>query len=510
MFSKQTFEYGYFEVRAKIPNQGKVLWPAFWLWNGGGSAYREVDVFEFGDTKTANQMGMNEHLAQALDGGYLAPNHHTDTSGAIINDYPDNFVIKSGGDVTSNFHTYAVKWSPNSVVWYADDQPVRTLAGHAPHLDMSLIADIAISPWNGDPDNLLPANYEIDYIRAYRSQSNEFMWQWGNGGSHQIHWWNMNPTDRYLSGKFQGNGNAQLLVIAENQWGWVQMMNFTGSSWDTPWGNNGTDKIHWWDINRDDKYIIGDFLGLGRDQLLAVNDDNGWSQLMSYDNSLSDWGTPWGNSGNGKIAWWDMNEQDQYVAGDFAGLGYDQLLAIDYADGWAQLIAYYGGSWHTIWGNNGNGEIGGWHISPGDHFLAGDFDGKGRKQLMAIATNRWQYAGLLQFSGGVWNGVWSNSGSGKIHWWDMNPTDEYFVGNFDGGKQDQLLATSIHGWSQLMSYSGSDWDTPWGNDGGGTIDLWYMHPSDKYVPGDFNGHSQADLFAVATNGWAHLMGRRLP
>jgi hypothetical protein len=66
------------------------------------------------------------------------------------------------------------------------------------------------------------------------------------------------------------------------------MMNFTGSSWDTPWGNNGTDKIHWWDINRDDKYIIGDFLGLGRDQLLAVNDDNGWSQLMSYDNSLSD------------------------------------------------------------------------------------------------------------------------------------------------------------------------------------------------------------------------------
>lgn len=512
MWSKQTFQYGYFEVRAKIPNQGKVLWPAFWLWNGGGDAYREVDVFEFGDTKTANQMGMNEHLAQALDGGYLAPNHHTDTSGAIINDYPDNFVIKSGGDVTSNFHTYAVKWSPNSVVWYADDQPVRTLAGHAPHLDMSLIADIAISPWNGDPDNLLPTNYEIDYIRAYRSQSNEFMWQWGNDGSHQIHWWDMNPTDGYLSGKFEGNGKAQLL--ARSIKGWAQMMNFNGSSWDTPWTNGGTSKIHWWDMNPDDKYVVGDFAGVGRDQLLAINDDDGWAQFMSYNVSSSSWDTPWTNSGTGKIAWWDMHNVDQYIAGDFAGLGFDQLLAINYTNGWAQLMEYYAGSWHMIWSNNGNHWISGWYLSAGDKYLSGNFQGNANRQkgLLTIATNGDGYAALLKFSGGQWYNVWDNGGSGKIHWWYMNPTDKYFVGNFDGGNTDQVLAVATNGWSQLMSYPGitGDWDTPWANDGGGTMDLWYMHASDKYIPGDFNGHGQADLFAVATNGWAHLMERRLP
>ena len=39
--------YGYFEIRAKIPN-GDGLWPAFWFWSGCGSnAYSEIDVFEF-------------------------------------------------------------------------------------------------------------------------------------------------------------------------------------------------------------------------------------------------------------------------------------------------------------------------------------------------------------------------------------------------------------------------------------------------------------------------------
>jgi hypothetical protein len=512
--SQQTFLYGYFEMRAKIPNNGIVLWPAFWLWNGGGDFYREIDIFEFGQT-TKNKLGMNEHLARALDGGFNAPKPFIDPNGHVINNYPGTYQIPLSEDITDDFHTYSMKWTPNSVTWYFDDQPVRTLGGHSPHLDMLLIADMWVQPvsWTGvDPSNLLPANFDIDYIRAYKSQANEFMWQWGNGGSHEIHWWEMNVTDRYLSGRFEGNGKAQLLAIATN--GWAQMMNFNGSSWDTPWANAGTGRILWWDMRPADKYIVGDFAGLGRDQLLAINDDNGWSQLMSYNSSSSSWDMPWTNNGTGRIAWWDMHKEDQYIAGDFAGLGFDQLLAINYADGWAQLMEYYGGSWHMIWTNNGNHWISGWHLSAGDKYLSGNFQGNasGQKGLLTIATNGDGYAALLKYSGGQWYNVWDNKGSGKIHWWDMNPTDKYLVGNFDGGNKDQLLAIAANGWSQLMSYpsSSGDWDTPWANDGAGTIDLWYMHPSDKYVRGDFNGHGQADLFVAATNGWAQLMQRALP
>jgi beta-glucanase (GH16 family) len=197
LWSVKTFLYGYFEIRAKIPNNGKVIWPAFWLWDGGGNQYREIDDFEFGANTANNIMGMNEHLAQALDNGFVAPNHHTDSNtGAIVNDYPGQYQIPENENITNDFHVYAVKWSPNSVVWYVDDQPVRTLAGHSPHMDMNLIADIAINFSYGIPDSVLPADFEIDYIRAYTSQSNEFMYQWGNGGSGKINWWDMNPTDR--------------------------------------------------------------------------------------------------------------------------------------------------------------------------------------------------------------------------------------------------------------------------------------------------------------------------
>ncbi len=80
-------------------------------------------------------------------------------------------------------------------------------------------------------------------------------------------------------------------------------------------------------------------------------------------------------------------------------------------------MKYYGGSWHTIWTNGGSHWISGWYTSAGDKFLSGDFDGKGRKLLLAIAANKWGYAGLMQYSGGKWVGVWDNKGSGKIGSW---------------------------------------------------------------------------------------------
>jgi beta-glucanase (GH16 family) len=521
MVSKQTFLYGYFEIQAEIPNNGMVLWPAFWLWNGGGDTYREIDIFEFGSTSQSNLIWMNEHIARALDNGYVQPNPWIDANGHVINNYPGTYQIPQTDDITNNFHTYALKWTPNSITWYFDDQPVYLLAGHSPHSDMWLLADMWVQPpaWSGvDPDNwtppwgggpidLLPANFDIDYIRAYKSQTNEFMYQWGNGGSGQIGGWS--TKDRYISGRFEGNGKAQLLGISDAES--AEMMDFNVSSWVTAWSNKfGFPN---WVLIRDDKYIVGDFAGLGRDQVLAINDDDGQAQLMSYSASSKSWNTPW-STGGGKIAWWYMHKEDQYIAGDFAGLGFDQLLAINYADGWAQLMEYYGGSWHMIWTNSGNHWISAWYLSAGDKYLSGNFQGNvnGQKGLLAIATNGDGYAGLLKYANGTWQNVWDNQGTGKIHWWNMNPTDNYLVGNFDGGNQDQLMAVAANGdgWTQLMSFSGSDWDTPWSNDGGGTIDYWYMNSSDKYIAGDFNGHLQTDLFAVATNGWAQLMQRTLP
>jgi hypothetical protein len=505
IYSQRAFLYGYFEARAKIPNRGKYTNSAFWLWGANSpSTYREIDVFEFGDDPTKNDdIIMNEHLSPGIDGGNPGSSH--------FNNYPASYIYypPNGSDnLTDAFHTYAVKWTPNSVTWYLDNQPIRLLAGHTPHLDMHLVADVAVGAWNLPPEGDLPENYEIDYIRAYRSQSNEFMWQWGNGGSGWIAGWHADPaTDKYLSGDFAGSGRKQLLAIATNVYGWAGLLKYSSGDWSNVWDNQGSGWIAGWHISPSDNYIVGDFAGLGHDQLLAINDNDGWAVLMH--DSSGKWYNVWDNGGTGKINWWNMHPGDEYVAGDFDGDGQDELLAIS-PNGWAHLMKYSGGAWFTIWSNGGSGWISGWHIGPGGKFLSGDFEGEGRKELMAMATNASDWAVLMHYSGGKWYNIWDNGGSGKIHWWYMHPSDQYLVGNFDGGKQDQLLAVATNGWSHLMSYSGPDWDTPWSNDGGGTIDLWYMHPSDRYIPGDFNGEGKADLFAIATNGWAHLMERRLP
>lgn len=328
LWSSQPFLYGYFEIRCKVPNKGKLLWPAFWLWEGDGG-YREIDVFEFSDPSIPNKVGMNLHIAQKLDNGYVAP-HHSGTN----NDYPGDYVITSGPDVTSAFHTYAVRWTPNVVVWYVDNNPVYTITKHVPHLNMHLIANLALAPWYTYPSNLFPSDFVIDYIRVYKSESKEFMWQWGNGGKKQIHWWNMNPTDKYIIGDFDGDGKDELLAIATN--GWSHLMKYDGTGWQTPWSNNGSGQINWWLMKSTDKYIAGDFDGDGKDELLAVA-TNGWSHMMKYNGTA--WQTPWSNEGAGTIHLWYMKYNDRYISGRFDGGGAHNLLALSW-NGWSHLINY--------------------------------------------------------------------------------------------------------------------------------------------------------------------------
>lgn len=92
-----------------------------------------------------------------------------------------------------------------------------------------------------------------------------------------------------------------------------------------------------------DQYVVGDFDGDGRSELLAINPDNGWSHLMRYDGS--GWQTPWDNDGSGTIHWWQLRPPDQYVVGDFDGDNHSELLAINTENGWAHLMRYDGSDW---------------------------------------------------------------------------------------------------------------------------------------------------------------------
>ena len=137
--------YGYFEMRAKLP-RGKGLWPAFWLLPADQSWPPEIDVMEsIGDP---SQVFVTTHSN--------APKQ-------------EGFERRVAGD---EFHTFAVSWDANAVIWYIDGKEAgRHKTPADMHKPMYMLANLAVGGgWPGAPDarTHFPATYEIDYIRAYR------------------------------------------------------------------------------------------------------------------------------------------------------------------------------------------------------------------------------------------------------------------------------------------------------------------------------------------------------
>ena len=137
--------YGYFEMRAKLP-RGKGLWPAFWLLPADQTWPPEIDVMEsIGDP---THVFMTSHIKG------VEPKSHE----ARISD--------------GEFHTFAVSWDPNELIWYIDGRETARERTH-PDLNkpMFMLANMGVGGhWPGSPDagTRFPAIYAIDYIRAYR------------------------------------------------------------------------------------------------------------------------------------------------------------------------------------------------------------------------------------------------------------------------------------------------------------------------------------------------------
>jgi len=143
--------YGVFEMRAKLP-AGKGLWPAFWLLQDNSGGPPEIDIFEFlGQTPTTLHTTMHS----------LAGGRRTGATRAV-----------QTVDLTKDFHTFTLDWSPQNLVYYIDDVEVARFptAGDM-HAPMYIIANLAVGgKWPGAPDAsvVFPAAFEIDWIRVHR------------------------------------------------------------------------------------------------------------------------------------------------------------------------------------------------------------------------------------------------------------------------------------------------------------------------------------------------------
>lgn len=152
--NKFSQERGYFEIRARWP-KGSGLWSSFWLLPKSQTFPPEVD-FEFLG-RTPKALFTNVH--------YTSADGQRGQSG---------WWYSTSIDLTADFHTYALEWTPEELIWYMDGVVLRRHANVAtlPGEPMYLLLDLSIGGWwadVGSPNSTsFPQYFEVDYVRVWQ------------------------------------------------------------------------------------------------------------------------------------------------------------------------------------------------------------------------------------------------------------------------------------------------------------------------------------------------------
>jgi hypothetical protein len=144
-------QYGYFEMRARMP-KGRGFWPAFWLLPKSGAWPPEIDVVEATGAKPTNlHLGVIEKQRGR----------------------PGSRWVKDVIDTTDGFHVYAAEWTADDVIFSIDGKEQFRAGNHRIHEPMYLLVNLAVGSKDPgfipDPDASTPwpGQLQVDYVRAY-------------------------------------------------------------------------------------------------------------------------------------------------------------------------------------------------------------------------------------------------------------------------------------------------------------------------------------------------------
>ena len=174
--NKQTFTYGRFECRAKVP-KGQGYLPAFWLMANDENVYGQWP--RCGEIDCMEVMGQETNKAY---GTIHYGNPHSESQGTYYTGADEK-------DFSDAFHTFTCDWEPGKITWYVDGVKYHeesdwysttvgqgTLTYPAPFdQPFYIILNLAVGgSWVGNPNNETSFEnnpYEIDYVRVYQKDS---------------------------------------------------------------------------------------------------------------------------------------------------------------------------------------------------------------------------------------------------------------------------------------------------------------------------------------------------
>ena len=164
---RASWQYGRFEVRAKVPADTG-LWPAIWLLPedsryGTWAASGEIDIAEV-IGKTPDRVHGSLHY------GDVWPNNQSQSAHLKV----------AEGRISDDFHIFALEWEASELRWYLDGKRYystrRWHSTAAPYpapfnQPFYLILNLAVGGnWPGPPNaqTPFPAQMQVDYVRVYQ------------------------------------------------------------------------------------------------------------------------------------------------------------------------------------------------------------------------------------------------------------------------------------------------------------------------------------------------------
>ena len=305
------------------------------------------------------------------------------------------------------------------------------------------------------------------------------------------------------AGDFNGDGMSDVLVHNGNG---IMTYRSTGSALDLAF--SAVERVPGsWQFQPNDHFYVGDFNADGKDEVLVFN---GVDWVMPYLGLLADDG-----SGglrliaryDGSMPGWQFNRDDSFVVGDFDG------------DGRADVYVFNGTNWSIPYlgmlHSNGSGfalvhrydaNMPGWQMKPSDQHFVGDFNGDGKADLFVFNGDAWSipYLGMLSSDGASLS--MSHRYDANMPGWQMKPSDQHFVGDFNGDHRADLFVFNGDAWSiaylGLLASNGAQLSMTARYDG--NAPGWQMRRRDRHFVGDLNGDGKADLWFFNADDWSHV------
>ncbi len=162
-FEGYATQYGYFEIRMKMPDTKGGGYAAWWL-----IGTEDDKISDDADTKQNGEIDVLETFFN--NPGVFHPKVHA-WDDPNLNEWSDEVNLKGfSKSYVNEFHTYAMDWRPEGITFYVDGKEV-VHTEESPQYRMCMILSMYInsdfSGWD-EPENEYPIEWLIDYVRVYK------------------------------------------------------------------------------------------------------------------------------------------------------------------------------------------------------------------------------------------------------------------------------------------------------------------------------------------------------